>query len=114
MHVDYLHRRRKPGDEFITQVPSLPETSDVRRDQAYMFSEVLIEKADHIRLHDISISYRLPYDLTKKIGLSQLQIFGYARNLGIVWKKTKVDVDPDVRALYPQPISIAAGIKLQL
>src|SRR5690606_9530410 len=58
-HLDYLHRWQKPGDERVTNVPSLPESINTRRDDAYRFTEALIEEGDHIRLLDINIFYEL-------------------------------------------------------
>lgn len=113
-HLDYLARWQNPGDELVTSVPSMPERTDLRRDQAYMFSEVLVERGDHIRLQDVNISYQVPQKIARNIGVSQVRLYGYARNLGIIWKHTDLDIDPDVKALYPQPLQIAFGLQIQL
>lgn len=113
-HIDYLDRWQQAGDELYTNVPSMPESADVRRDQAYMWSEAVLERGDHIRLQDISLSYVLPRDYTRRIGLSQIRLYGYARNLGILWKYTDYDVDPDVRAMYPNPLQLSFGLQIQL
>ena len=112
-HVDYLDRWQKVGDEIHTNIPSMPNNSNQFRDYSYLFSEALIEPGDHIRLQDINISYNFKAKNLSRIGLSQFQIYGYARNLGIVWKKSKLDLDPDTRALYPQPMQLALGIQAQ-
>lgn len=113
-HLDYLHRWQKPGDERVTNVPSLPESINTRRDDAYRFSEALIERGDHIRLHDINISYELPQRYVGRIGISQIRVFAYAKNLGVLWKYTDLDIDPGIRALYPQPLQISLGLQIQL
>src|SRR5690606_33763051 len=59
-HIDYLDRLQNPGDEMFTNVPSMPETSNLRRDQAYLFSEALVERGDLIRFQDVNFSYELP------------------------------------------------------
>src|SRR5690606_5570923 len=59
-HVDYLRRWKKPGDELVTSVPSMPQHTDLRRDHAYIFSDELVESGNHARLQDISLSYQLP------------------------------------------------------
>lgn len=113
-HIDYLKRWQQPGDELATNVPSMPESADLRRDQAYLFSTALIERGDHVRLHDVNISYRLSPKIASNIGISSLRLYAYARNLGVIWKQTDHDVDPDVRAVYPQPLQVALGLQIEI
>ncbi len=58
-HGDYRLRWQNPGDEKRTHVPSMPESSNANRDNFYAFSSALVEKADNIRLQDVSLSYEL-------------------------------------------------------
>lgn len=109
-HIDYLKRWQMVGDERLTNVPSMPSQSNQLRDYSYLFSDILIERGDHIRLHDLNLSYLFNSNNIKRMGLSQLRIYGYARNLGIIWKRSKINLDPDARALYPQPMQLAIGI----
>lgn len=113
-HQDYLKRWQNPGDERTTNIPSMPENANVARDYAYIFSEALIEKGDNIRLHDVNVSYQLPNRYVRKTGLSQIRFYAYAKNLGIIWKRTDYDIDPDVQAYYPQPLEFAFGLQIQL
>lgn len=113
-HTDYLNRWKQPGDESGTVVPSAPETSNLRRDHAYIYSEALFERADNIRLQDISLSYNLPEKYLTNTGFSQITFFAYARNLGVLWKATGSEIDPDARALYPLPVQPSLGIRIQL
>lgn len=113
-HIDFLDRWQQIGDELTTNVPSMPSGTNLRRDQAYLFSEALYDKGDFIRLQDINFSYQLPHKYASYIGLSELRLYGYARNLGILWKHTDYDIDPDVNALYPQPMQVSFGLQIQL
>lgn len=113
-HLDYLNRWQKQGDEFVTNIPAMPEGVDLRRDQAYLFSDALVERGDHIRLQDINLTYQLPYMMSSKIGLSDVSIYAFANNLVILWKRTKFDVDPDVRALYPRTRQFSIGLKIKI
>ena len=111
-HEDFALRWREPGDELITQVPSMPERLDSFRDQFYRSSSHLVERGDHIRLQDI----RLGYDLAGGNGLlgrfQSAQVFIYANNLGVIWKATKTDLDPDFG--FNRPLrSVAAGLQFQ-
>ena len=54
-HADYLLRWQKPGDELRTNVPSIPQTLNVNRENYYRLSETLVERGDHIRWEDLSI-----------------------------------------------------------
>ncbi|GGH01479.1 SusC/RagA family TonB-linked outer membrane protein [Parapedobacter pyrenivorans] len=113
-NIDYLNRWRNPGDELTTNVPAMPETTDLRRDQAYIFSEATMEKGDHIRLQDISLSYQLPQQYISGAGIAEVRLYAYARNLGLLWKRTDYDIDPDARALYPQPLQLSFGLQIKL
>ncbi|WP_149914261.1 SusC/RagA family TonB-linked outer membrane protein [Sphingobacterium cavernae] len=112
-HKDYLDRWQYAGDENKTSIPSAPDQNNLRRDQAYIFSDALIENAANIRLKDISLSYLLPNNIINRLGLSQLQVSTSLRNIGILWKKTKLDMDPDTRALYPEQLQMALSINIK-
>ena len=105
---DYQIRWQNPGDELLTQVPSLVYPHIPSRYAIYTSSEALIEKGDHIRLQDI----RLGYTLNKRPGLPfhNLNLFLLINNLGILWKANKQGIDPD----YPRSISSARTISLGL
>lgn len=94
-HSDYTLRWQQPGDETFTQVPSATYQTNSSRDAFYAGSSALIEKADHIRLQYINLSYRIPELLLKKKGLSGIQLYLNVTNLGILWKATSAEVDPD-------------------
>ncbi|MFC6101217.1 SusC/RagA family TonB-linked outer membrane protein [Olivibacter domesticus] len=114
-HLDFYGRWQRPGDELVTDVPSLPETADVNRDLVYTRSEVLIEKGDHIRLQDLNLSYTLANP--KKLGLpiSGLSFYCYARNLGILWRANKNRLDPDFQtAPYPLTKTFSLGVNITL
>lgn len=100
-HRDFLNRWQKPGDELITQIPSMPEASIVNRDNIYTQSTALIEKGDHLRWQDFNLSYQLPPSLLWKFGSARA--FFYTSNLGIIWRANDHGLDPDyiVAALLP-------------
>lgn len=108
---DYYNRWQKPGDEQITNVPSIqypPVNSD--RETFYQYSSVLIDKGDHIRLKDITVSYDCPIHGNKT--LTGLQFYFYADNLGVIWRANKDKLDPDLYSnLLPSPKSYSFGIK---
>lgn len=116
-HGDYGKRWQQSGDELITIIPSQPESINYNRDNFFLNSDALVESGDHIRFQDISLSYefngnRLPF--------SRLQCFFFVNNLGLIWKATKEDLDPDYQtsvtygASHPAPTTYSLGIKLTL
>jgi TonB-linked SusC/RagA family outer membrane protein len=108
-HEDYLRRWVSPGDASITQVPSLPETVNLSRDQVYLYSESLVEKGDHIRLQDINFSYDL--NLARGRGI---RFYGYMANVGILWSRNKQGIDPDYPlALYPASLRSSLGLRFK-
>lgn len=112
-HADYALRWQRPGDETNTHVPSLPLANNVNRDNLYQYSEVLVERGDHIRLQDLRLAYDLPISLARSLSLKRLGVYVFANNLGIIWKETKTNIDPDYNyAFLPPARTCAFGIKL--
>jgi TonB-dependent starch-binding outer membrane protein SusC len=111
-HSDYALRWKKPGDELVTQVPSMPAARNNLRDIFYTNSEVLVEKGDHIRLQDVRLGYRLSQDRTWARAFNRAELFLYANNLAMIWKATESDWDPDFGTFRPLR-SLAVGINLE-
>lgn len=109
-HKDYTERWQQPGDELTTNVPSIPAVGNVQRDNIHRFSEILVEKGDHIRLQDIRFGYAWVSSNKPWIPLKNAELYGYANNLGILWKASKDPLDPDFRTQRPL-ISVAVGLR---
>lgn len=73
--IDQMDRWQKPGD--ITQVPQarLYGANGTQKSSRYL------QKADFIRLRNITLSYSLPQSLLKKTGISSLRVFASGVNL---------------------------------
>ncbi|UCS95041.1 SusC/RagA family TonB-linked outer membrane protein [Echinicola marina] len=111
-HGDYDRRWLRPGDESMTQIPSMPDSRDANRRTFYQFSDILVEKGDHIRLKDVRLGYRFVQDKQNFLPFNNAELFIYANNLGIIWKAAKEDpMDPDFRTAKPLR-SMALGIKI--
>jgi TonB-linked SusC/RagA family outer membrane protein len=113
----FNNRWQNPGDEKTTNVPSMIYPFSSARDQFYRYSEVNIEKADHVRLQDISLSYDFNKSVYHKLPFNNLQLFVYANNVGILWRANHNGLDPDAvpspgdNATTPNPRSISIGLK---
>lgn len=111
-HSDYELRWKQPGDELITQVPSMPAVRNAFRDIFYRNSEVLIENGNHIRFQDIRLGYSLKslQGNQKFSKFARAEVFVYANNIGMIWKATDSQWDPDF-GFAPPLRSLAAGIQ---
>jgi TonB-linked SusC/RagA family outer membrane protein len=113
---DYANRWQKPGDEKITNVPSLPDLTNIdgNRDAFYAQSSILVEKGDNIRLQDIRLSYDFSQSVFKGLPIQNAQAYFYASNFGnfgLLWRATKYRIDPDY-AYSPIPLSLAMGLNI--
>ncbi len=111
-HGDYGKRWRTTGDEIHTQVPSAPLSNISGRDDFYKYSEVLVEKGDHIRFQDIRLDYVLS-EKTSNWPFRTLGVYFYANNIGLIWKANRQGVDPDFRNM-PLPLTLSLGIRMGL
>lgn len=109
-HKDFVVRWQKPGDEKVTNVPSMTFPANQNRDNFYGNSAIMVERGDHIRLRDVSLSYEI-HPRWAGFHLNNLRIYAYTNNLGIIWRANSHNLDPDeVSKLSPTPRSFAFGI----
>lgn len=113
--ADYDKRWKNPGEELSTFIPSATYPINPSRDTFFQFSNNLVEPGDHIRLQDIKLSYQLSNQLLLRSPFKNVNIFVYSKNLGILWRKTHLKVDPDYgTSIIPQPLSFSLGVNLTL
>ncbi|MFL5745677.1 MAG: hypothetical protein ACJ751_13480, partial [Niastella sp.] len=102
------------GDENYTSVPSMTWNESAYRSTFYGYSDILIEKGDHIRLQDVQLSYQLNKSEIRWLPVNQFRIYMYANNLGILWKANHQGIDPDYISGVIPPRTFAAGLKIDL
>ena len=111
-NADYARRWQQPGDETRTIIPARGDPTNIPRDNFYLNSSALVEKADHIRLEDIVISY----DLEKKdhswLPFEKIRFYNYLSNLGILWKANKSDIDPYYINIPKEARRISLGVNI--
>lgn len=119
-NTDLNKRWQKPGDEDVTYVPSIPSgTAPLgasARNTFYANSEVLVEKADHIRLQDIVISYDFVKEQWARLPVKNIHVYCNINNIGILWRANKFGIDPDALPnnfafFLPTPRSMTLGAK---
>jgi len=112
-NTDFAKRWQQPGDELITDIPSLqfPPVNN-NREQFYANSTALVEKGDHIRLQDIELSYA-PQIRSKSSPVKSLKLYAYLNNLGILWRANHKGLDPDLfTGNLPLPANFSIGCNI--
>jgi TonB-linked SusC/RagA family outer membrane protein len=98
MPVYFNDRWKVPGDEAKTDVPKYianTATNTSTRNTAFYTSAFQnIESASYVRLRDLTLNYALPADVTKKLSMSELSIYGQVNNI-LLWTKNKHGIDPE-------------------
>lgn len=111
-HADYTKRWQKAGDELNTTIPSMIYPNSSARDGFYVNSNELVERGDHIRVQDVSLSYRLGGRNQTKSIFKNIELYAYVNNIGILWKANNRDIDPDYYTTgFPKPRTYAIGVK---
>lgn len=111
-HSEFERRWQKPGDELITNVPSMVYTNYPQfsgRNTFYRNSEIHVLKGDHIRLNYINLTYLLA-DKKNKFPFEQVRFQFNIANLGIIWRANKDKVDPDYPDMLRPPKQISVGL----
>jgi hypothetical protein len=107
---EYGNRWQKPGDEKKTNVPALAYPVDFYRETFYQFSDINVQKGDHIRLNDLRIGYELSSHTLRRVGAEKFQVFAYLSNLNLLlWKANKAGLDPDFPTGLKTPLSASFG-----
>lgn len=110
-HRDFHNRWKQPGDERHTNVPAMAEDVNASRDLMYLQSELLIERGEHIRLEDLSLSYTFTPRFKSLKKASSVEIFFNARRMGVIWAKNNQGLDPDFPyTKFPLPKSFLLGV----
>lgn len=114
-YVDYENRWQKPGDELTTTVPALFYPANSSMTSFYRNSSNIIERGDHIRLQDVRLTYSASQKQLQKLPFKAISAFIYAKNLGILWRKNTLGIDPDYgTSSLRDPLSFSFGINFKL
>ncbi|MCV2484787.1 SusC/RagA family TonB-linked outer membrane protein [Flavobacterium sp. SH_e] len=86
-------RWRQPGDEATTNVPGLANISYNSLNR-YQMADINVLPADNVRLQQISLGYNVPNQWLEKTFIKSLSFNFAARNLGLLWVKNDLGIDP--------------------
>lgn len=104
--AEYSQRWQKAGDELTTNVPSMIYPASQQRDNFYRYSDINVQKGDHVRLQEVNLSYTLN---KRNWFLKNPRLYANITNLGIIWRSNKLGIDPDVYD-YPAPRTYSLGL----
>lgn len=111
-HKDFEKRWQKPGDENWTNVPAMVYPLDINANNFYLNSSILIERGDYIRLQDIRLEHSGNISIVgRKLNFN---IFGMMNNVGLLWKATDKDIDPEYRGNIPASRYYSMGLNFSL
>jgi TonB-linked SusC/RagA family outer membrane protein len=108
---DFSKRWQQPGDEKTTNVPSMVYPVVSNRDNFYLLSQNTVDRADHIRLQFINLSYDFSRLLAPKSIFKSLQLYINAANLGILWRANKDGLDPEYPSTLPPSKTYTIGLR---
>ncbi|UKT65053.1 SusC/RagA family TonB-linked outer membrane protein [Pedobacter mucosus] len=112
-HSDYTQRWQRPGDELLTNVPAFIYPNITGRDAFYSGSDILVDRADHIRLQFINLNYQF-IEQGRFKGISGLSFYCNVSNIGILWAQNHDRIDPEYNGnnvlLPPKTISLGTRI----
>lgn len=101
-----------------TDIPALSLTDDNNESR---FSTYYIENGSYMKMKYLKLSYSLPQNLIKKIGASNLDVYGQVENVFTITKYT--GLDPEIlpgeygaridNGAYPRPRTFTVGLNLQ-
>jgi len=111
MHSDYYRRWQKPGDELITNVPSINYPANSNRDIFYVRSAATAIKGDHVRLQDVQLSWNMASLSKNNRFLNAAQLYFYCNNIGPLWVANKEKIDPLYGDVVPVQVSYAVGFR---
>lgn len=95
-------RWQNAGDENNTDIARFPTLAEFNNSnygnwgRYYQDSDAVIEDASFIRIRDISLSYDLSQKVLERLPIKRLRLSGQVRNVGLLWKATDLNIDPDV------------------
>jgi TonB-linked SusC/RagA family outer membrane protein len=80
----------------VNDVNASDEYKEVRQQDPSINNGIFIERADFIKLRDVSVTYLVPPSLLRRLGTDRASFTIAAHNLGFLWKPHYSGPDPEV------------------
>ncbi|RWU10633.1 SusC/RagA family TonB-linked outer membrane protein [Pedobacter chitinilyticus] len=96
LRTDFANRWQKPGDEFITDIPSYRNLTDhaKRNTDYYRYGHTNIVSAAYMKIRDLSIAYTFSKTLLSKLKIEGLSLRAGMSNI-MLWKANDYGIDPE-------------------
>ncbi len=98
INADFAERWKQEGDESFTSIPSYISSSSLssgRRDVSYYTrGDINVVSASYIKMRDITLSYKLPNAILKKLSADQITLRAQLSNI-MLWKANHYGIDPE-------------------
>ncbi|MCX2584390.1 SusC/RagA family TonB-linked outer membrane protein [Pedobacter sp. MR22-3] len=124
VNADFANRWKEPGNETTTNIPSWVGdlgTHVSRRDvNYYTRGQLNVLDASYVKLRDLTLAYRLPEFLLKKINANDISFNAQLSNV-LLWKANKQGIDPEfqtegnaggIRNLRINQNTVSLGVKI--
>ena len=96
--ASFADRWKTPGDEDHTNIPSYaanPSINYGRRNlDYYTYADINVISGDYIKLRDVTLSYDLPPNVLRALGLQRVSAYVQTGNF-LIWKANKDGLDPE-------------------
>lgn len=96
MPKEFFDRWVQPGEETVTDVPSIMEALLESRTGAiypfnnYNYSTQRVANGSFVRLKTVALTYQIPQSLIKRIGISSFSVTGTATNPWLIYSDKKL------------------------
>lgn len=83
-------------DNLDTDIPGAGVYKEPNYDQSYiLYADRFVEKADFIKMRNIALSYDLPRNICRQVGLQRVRFRVQGNNLWTVWTANNKGIDPE-------------------
>jgi hypothetical protein len=115
---EFNNRWRQPGDERITNIPSYVSNNALnqsrRNTRYYTSGDINVINASYIKLRDITLIYKVPQKILKRINTEALTLRLQMNNV-MLWRANKFGIDPEFIGNLPfNQNSFTFGLNIQL
>lgn len=110
-YADVENRWKQPGDERLTNMPSMTYPAVQNRDTFYGMAEIHILSGNHARLEYLNFSWHPEFMVNGRT--VRADIFSNVSNVGIIWTANKDRLDPEFADRLSPLRTVAFGVRIQ-
>lgn len=108
VHAEFSNRWKKPGDEAVTNVPSIVGNNAARFTERqidyYTMADMNVLSSDYIKLRDITFAWQLPAALLRSVKMKAVTLRAQLNNV-LLWKANNYGIDPEFQDAFGGSLS---------